>query len=129
MHRTPKSPKGLTLWGLYYNGRITLVEGAAWKGTHRVLISFLEAPDEQEGQSRLRPLPAGDIGHRLGLCERELEVLVLVQRGLPNREIAGLLDISEGTVKNHVTALLRKLNARNRTEAVYVAVKLGLLSY
>ena len=51
------------------------------------------------------------------LTPRELEVLKLIAVGANNREIAGQLYISEGTVKNHVTNLLNRLNLRDRTQA------------
>ena len=61
------------------------------------------------------------------LTERELEVLKLVATGLPNKAIALRLGISEHTVKFHVGAILGKLGAASRTEAVTVAVRAGLL--
>lgn len=61
-----------------------------------------------------------------GLTPRQMEVLRCVIRGEPNKVIARELDLAEGTVKAHVTAVLRGLGARNRTEAVYAAAKLGL---
>ena len=51
------------------------------------------------------------------LSARELEILRLVAQGLANKEIGSRLSITEGTVKNHVSALLRLLKARNRTQA------------
>lgn len=51
------------------------------------------------------------------LTPRELEVLKLIAQGANNREIAQVLYISEGTVKNHVTNLLNRLNLRDRTQA------------
>ena len=61
------------------------------------------------------------------LSERELEILRLVATGASNREIAGNLFISEGTVKNHLTSILGKLGARDRTQAVIKARDLGLV--
>lgn len=61
------------------------------------------------------------------LTRRELEVLALLARGMPNRDIGATLYITERTVKYHVTGLLRKLDAGNRTEVVITARKLGLL--
>lgn len=61
------------------------------------------------------------------LTPRELEVLGLLARGLPNKEIAGNLFISERTVKFHVGSILAKLDAGNRTEATRVAVRRGLV--
>jgi DNA-binding NarL/FixJ family response regulator len=61
------------------------------------------------------------------LTERELEVLRLLALGLPNKGIALRLGISEHTVKFHVGAILGKLRAGGRTEAVMVAARRGLL--
>jgi DNA-binding NarL/FixJ family response regulator len=55
------------------------------------------------------------------LTPRELEVLKLIAKGANNREIAQTLYISEGTVKNHVTNLLNRLNLRDRTQAAIFA--------
>ena len=61
------------------------------------------------------------------LTERELEVLKLVARGLPNRDIAKELFISENTVKNHIRNILEKLQLHSRMEAVVYAVREKLL--
>jgi DNA-binding CsgD family transcriptional regulator len=60
------------------------------------------------------------------LSRREVEVLRLVADGLSNRDVGVQLYISERTVKSHMTAVLRKTGARNRTEAAGVARQLGL---
>ena len=62
------------------------------------------------------------------LSEREREVLDLMASGATNREIAGSLFLSPNTVKEHTSGLFRKLEVRNRTEAVQRAQRLGLLS-
>ena len=61
------------------------------------------------------------------LTPRELQVLQLLAEGLPNRGIAQALGISEHTVKYHVNAILGKLGAQSRTEAVVRATRLGLI--
>jgi DNA-binding NarL/FixJ family response regulator len=61
------------------------------------------------------------------LSEREREVLELIAAGSTNREIAQRLYLSPHTVKEHTSALYRKLNARNRAEAVQRAQRIGLL--
>jgi len=61
------------------------------------------------------------------LTERESQVLQLLARGMLNKEIAEALSISERTVKFHVSAILRKLNAGNRTEAVRKAIEAGII--
>jgi DNA-binding NarL/FixJ family response regulator len=61
------------------------------------------------------------------LTERELEVLRLIAKGATNREIAEELVISEGTVKNHISNILVRLNVRDRTQAAIYARDHGLL--
>lgn len=63
------------------------------------------------------------------LTQRQLEVLVLLAEGLSNKAIARQLGIVEATVKLHVSAILRELGARNRTEAVMAARDRGLLAH
>jgi DNA-binding NarL/FixJ family response regulator len=57
-----------------------------------------------------------------------MEVLQLLVEGLPNKEIARRLGISEHTVKFHVTTVLGKLGARTRTEAVTRAIRQGVIA-
>jgi len=61
------------------------------------------------------------------LSEREIEVLRLIAQGASNREIANSLFLAEGTVKNHVTNILGKLEARDRTQAALKARDSGLI--
>ena len=61
------------------------------------------------------------------LTEREAEVLQLLAQGLPNKQIASTLGISEHTVKFHVSGIYAKLGATNRTEAVRLGVRQGLI--
>ena len=62
------------------------------------------------------------------LTERELEVLKLLAQGMPNKEIAAQLVISERTAKFHVSSIMGKLGATNRTEAVSLAAQKGLIT-
>ncbi len=59
------------------------------------------------------------------LSPREMEVLSYVSRGMSNKEIASLLEISYQTVKNHVTSILRKLRVDDRTQATVYALRRG----
>ncbi len=61
------------------------------------------------------------------LSEREREVLVMLAQGIPNKEIADKLHIAEGTVKNHVSNILGKLQVQNRTQAADLARRRGLV--
>ena len=71
--------------------------------------------------------PGGVAGEVAGPTARQMEVLLLVAQGQPNKRIAQVLGIAERTVKLHVTALLGALQARNRTHLVVAAREKGLL--
>ncbi len=62
-----------------------------------------------------------------GLTRRERQVLLLICRGMANKEIARELDITAKTVEWHISNILGKLGAANRTQAVVVALEQGLL--
>jgi DNA-binding NarL/FixJ family response regulator len=82
------------------------------------------------GRFHVPPDIAGEIGMnamREMLSERELEVLLAVARGLPNKGVARALGISEETVKAHVKSIFSKLNVADRTEAVTVAARRGII--
>ncbi|CDE61061.1 two component LuxR family transcriptional regulator [Fusobacterium sp. CAG:439] len=61
------------------------------------------------------------------LTEREVAVLRLITLGYGNNQISKIIFISIHTVKAHISSIIRKLNAKNRTNAVYIAVKNNLL--
>lgn len=63
--------------------------------------------------------------HYVPLSPREMEILQFVVRGLSNKEIASELQISHQTVKNHMTAILKKLNVQDRTQAAVTALRHG----
>ncbi|MBU2534560.1 MAG: response regulator transcription factor [Chloroflexi bacterium] len=87
------------------------------KLAEQVLHQFQELSLRSEAESFISPL-----------TPREMEILNHIAKGYLNKQIAAQLDISEQTIKNHVTSILRKLNANARTEAVVVAIKQGLIS-
>ena len=63
--------------------------------------------------------------HFIPLSPREMEILQFVTQGLSNKEIANRLSISQQTVKNHMTSILRKLNVEDRTQAAVTALRRG----
>ena len=90
--------------------------------TRKVLAEFtrLANPLSQAGSTTPQPLIEP-------LTDREMEVLRLLAEGLSNREIAERLVITEGTVKNHVSNLIAKLNVRDRTQAILKAQEFDLI--
>lgn len=84
------------------------------------------APEFAAALAPLAAVPSADPIPK-PLTPRESEVLQLLAEGLPNKTIARRLGISEHTVKFHVNAILGKLNAQSRTEAVVRASQAGLI--
>ncbi len=91
-----------------------------------VLAGEIYIPPRYLEQSTVEP-GAADRPRTGELTERQLDVLRLLADGLPNKSIAQRLGIAEATVKLHVSAILKQLGARNRTEAVITAGDRGLL--
>jgi two-component system response regulator DegU len=87
------------------------------KVAEQVLLQFQELSRRTEAEAFLSPL-----------TPREMEILKYIGQGFLNKQIAVELGISEQTIKNHVTSILRKLNANARTEAVVLALKQGLIT-
>jgi DNA-binding NarL/FixJ family response regulator len=84
----------------------------------RVVAEFTRLSEQAPAWAAALPEP---------LSSREMEILRLLARGATNREIAAQLVLAEGTVKNHVTNILTKLDVTDRTRAALKARELGLL--
>ncbi|HMS61276.1 MAG TPA: response regulator transcription factor [Solirubrobacteraceae bacterium] len=85
--------------------------------TRRLIEAFVAA----------RPVQVPDDARVANLTGREREILLLLARGLSNREIAAEVRLSEATVKTHVASVLAKLGVRDRVRAVIVAYESGLV--
>jgi DNA-binding CsgD family transcriptional regulator len=85
----------------------------------------LAAPGESADVAIVTPRARAE--HDAGLTPREREVLLLLAEGEPNKAIARRLSISINTVKFHVAALLDKLDAAGRTDAVAIAARRGVI--
>ena len=82
------------------------------------------------GQKRIPPEVASELAEHAAdedLTSRELDVLRLIAAGNANKEIGGQLSITEETVKSHVTNILSKLGANDRTHAVTIGLKRGII--
>ncbi|NQT31406.1 MAG: response regulator transcription factor [Deltaproteobacteria bacterium] len=101
------------------------------KGEHPINESFVSHPKVAEQVlHHFRELPLGQGTESIvsPVTPREQEILNYMAKGYLNKQIALALEISEQTVKNHVTSILRKLNANARTQAVVEAIKHGLVT-
>lgn len=89
-----------------------------------VMLAALEGLEATSVQVTAASVEEGGID---GLTPRQLEVLRLMAQGLSNKGICKRLNVAEGTVKLHVTAVMRALNTCNRTQAVIEATRRGLI--
>jgi len=89
--------------------------------TEREMQSWLS----ERIESSTGPYTIDAEGHYIPLSPREMEILEYVTQGLINKEIAKKLGISQQTVKNHMTSILKKLNVKDRTQAAVVALRRG----
>jgi len=95
---------------------------------HRELLDTIRAV--HAGQKRIPPEVAAELADHAtedDLSSREIDVLRLIATGNANKEIACQLSIAEETVKSHVTNILAKLGANDRTHAVTIALKRGII--
>ena len=89
--------------------------------TARVVAEFSKLSGSIPEKDDLPLLPVED------LTKREIEILRLVNGGANNKQIAEVLVITEGTVKNHISNILAKLDAKDRLQAVIIARQRGIL--
>lgn len=104
---------------------------ALLSAVREVLAGNIFRPSAQQG-ARLddaKPLPPSKLSvkpEEVGLTDRQAQVLALMVRGLSNRDIADQLDLSEGTVKIHATAVFKALGVNSRTQALVAVARYGI---
>jgi DNA-binding CsgD family transcriptional regulator len=126
--------RGRLLWAVYALGRsgsLADVRRAVSMGETAGATAAVQAVVRERRAAGL-PVPprprSATRSNPLQLTRRELEVLGLLAEGLTNRQIARRLYLSERTVAHHVSAVLQKLDQPNRSAAVAVAVRRGILA-
>jgi len=95
---------------------------------HRELLDAIRAV--HAGQKRIPPEITAELADHAGddaLSPREIEVLGLIAAGNANKQIADQLSIGEATVKGHITNILSKLDANDRTHAVTIGLRRGII--
>ncbi len=93
---------------------------AAARQSHVDPDAYLVAPDDRSSNAPVVP--------KEPLTPREVQVVALLAEGFPNKAIAARLGISDQTVKFHVASICGKLGASNRTDAVRLAVRGGIIT-
>lgn len=96
-----------------------ILDGHIFRPGARATAKLDDAPD-------LPPLNGPINPWELGLTERQAQVLALMVRGLSNRDIAASLELSEGTVKIHATAIFKTLGVASRTQALVAVSRYGI---
>lgn len=96
-----------------------------------ILAGNIYRPSTQRGarlddETPLPPAKSGVKPEDIGLTDRQAQVLALMVRGLSNRDIAEQLDLSEGTVKIHATAIFKTLGVASRTQALVAVTRYGI---
>jgi DNA-binding NarL/FixJ family response regulator len=131
-----ESPNARIIVLTTYGGDVQVVRalkagarGYVLKGhVHKALLDTIRAV--HVGQKRISPELAAELADHTGqeeLTAREIAVLQLIPLGKANKEIAAQLCISEETVKRHVTKILEKLGANDRTHAFTIALRRGII--
>jgi len=131
-----ESPNARIIVLTTYGGDVQVVRalkagarGYVLKGhVHKALLDTIRAV--HDGQKRISPEVAAALADHAGeeeLTAREIAVLRLIALGNANKEIAAQLRISDETVKSHVTNILEKLGAHDRTHAVTTALRRGII--
>lgn len=104
--------------------------GYVLKGqVHRELLSIIRAV--HAGQKRIPPDLAAELAYHAGdelLSPRQVEILRMIAEGNANKLIADRLSIGEATVKSHITTILSKLGANDRTHAVTIGLRRGIIN-
>ncbi|MDR2176946.1 MAG: response regulator transcription factor [Treponema sp.] len=112
--------------GIYtvYNGG-SLMSSTTVARAFRLLLAYRRAGFSDKLPSCL-PAPNGQ-QQMVAISRLDLQLLTLVGQGLENKEIAELLNLKAGTVRNHITALLQKIGLKNRTQLATYAQSIGLV--
>lgn len=103
----------------------TVARGYYLVGNRRMDAQELQTWISSNVEAMSGPYVVDPDEHYIPLSPRELEILEFVTNGLSNKEIANRLNISQQTVKNHMTSILKKLNVQDRTQAAVTALRHG----
>jgi DNA-binding NarL/FixJ family response regulator len=114
---TSESLCEMVRWVAQGGSPISDILGSRPKVAEQILAEFQELSQQREVEELVSPLTA-----------REIDIISLMAQGCANKQIANKLNVSEQTIKNHITSILSKLDANARTEAVVKAIRKGLIT-
>ncbi|MBN4075230.1 response regulator transcription factor [Gammaproteobacteria bacterium AH-315-E17] len=105
---------------------VEILDGGLYLPSFRSISASIE-PLEDASFSLLTASAREENRLKLGVSRRQYDTLVLMARGLSNKDVANGLSVSEHTVKSHASVLFQLLDVRNRTECILRAKKIGLI--
>ena len=121
----------LTLKAILKNGKIYLPDELPPDGEHKVLVTILdgEAGAVVFSENRLKWLKACIVDQEALLNDRQARILVLAGKGLTGKEIGKELGMTFGAVRNQFYRIYRKLEVKNRAEAISKGIEIGLINH
>jgi DNA-binding NarL/FixJ family response regulator len=121
----------LTLKAILKNGKIYFRDELPPGGEQKVLVTILdeETGDTVSWENRLNWLLACTIDEKAILNDRQTKILALASKGLKSKQIADELHMTFGAVRTQFSKIYRKLEVKNRAEAVSKGIKIGLIDH
>jgi DNA-binding NarL/FixJ family response regulator len=121
----------LTLKAVMKSGKIYFSDGAPPNGEHKILVTFL---DEEVGnvlisENQLNWMKTCIIDRRAPLNDRQIKILALTSKGCKSKEIGEELGMTFGAVRTQFYKIYRKLEVKNRAEAISKGIEIGLISH
>lgn len=117
----------ITLKAKFEDGSVEFLDQVPFDGNCDLLVTFLTHPTNTSSKHSEQQDEIVNHFRETLLTHREVEVLKNMQKGLTNKEIAWTLRLGEGTVRNYLSSIYKKLKARNRAETIQKALELGII--
>jgi DNA-binding NarL/FixJ family response regulator len=121
----------LTLKAILKDRKIYFPDELPPGGEHRVLVTILdeEIGDAVIPRNRLNWLKACTVDEKAILNDRQTKILALASKGMKSRQIADELHMTFGSVRNQLSRIYRKLEVKNRAEAISKGIEMGLINH
>jgi DNA-binding NarL/FixJ family response regulator len=121
----------LTLKAVLKDRRIYFPDELPPSGEHKILVTFLDedAGNDVISKNQLNCLRACLVDQKAILNERQTKILTLASEGLKSNQIADELHMTFGSVRNQLCRIYRKLEVKNRAEAISKGIEVGLINH